>query len=283
MGLRCGSSVRCRQPRLEEESALGTNKRVRFFVHVGEQHSQLIAISESPKGDLIITQRPNGTLEVPDFEGATIKTQRYTVHVSPNSTGHILNSRCELQSGDYLRNVSFVSCEHNPLLAILFTRRWPIMRREGFRVPDAQHIDARQVAAYDEDRNNLLTHVVISQVGLGPQICRMYGGCMHSFREFDVAVIPRYIWFPSSSKGDTITPSSSDLEISGDFGRGRLGQIQALGIEELARVMLELEQPLLLRLRERIAAQINLNLMDPKNREVAINRIGKLQIYRLPL
>ena len=106
---------------------------------------------------------------------------------------------------------------------------------------------------------------------------------MHSFREFDVAVIPRYIWFPSLSKGDTITPSSSDLEINGDFGRGRLGQIQALGIEELARVMLELEQPLLLRLRERIAAQINLNLMDPKDREVAINRIGKLQIYRLPL
>lgn len=257
--------------------------RVRFSIKVGDQQSQLVAVTELPSGDLIITQRPNGSIEVANFQGSAILRQRYTVHVSPNSSGHLLNSRLELASGDYLRTASFVNCATGPLIAVLFSRRWPIMRREGFVVPLDPGNTIYQVADYDEERNNLLTHIVVTQLGLGTKICQIYGGSSHSFSKFDVAVIPRFIWFPSSSKGDAVTPTSADLEISGDLGRGRLGEIETLQIEELSRVFLELEDPLLNRLRERISMQVRLEKMPQAIRTATENRLAGLRAYRLPL
>ena len=256
---------------------MGKKSKVRFYVRVRANeeapahNALLVSVRQLSSGDLIVVAKANRFMEFLELpENIPLLEHRYTVHVSPNSSGNTLTNTFLMEGGpEIIRNVSFVACDGQPLITVLFSYRWPTLSHEHFRMNAKANDTLHKIADFSDFHNTLITHVIVTSKGEAAQISRLTGGSSHSFSHFDILVVPTFINVLPIEQGDAAFYLSSSTQIGDNKGHSQIEALQTLLPSAVPTELSKLSATL----RDKMAGRIiKIVAHDPEALKIVLSR-----------
>lgn len=179
---------------------------VRFYARLSTFNAELFSVRERTGGDLMIKHRPIFYERAPFayFDQDPVITEYYSVHLSPNSTGHVITHTKEMKVDGERRTSWFVECgEGQPLLTLLYSRRHTSLIEQLFKCPINTRDTRVRVAEFDVGKSSLVTHVFVGTrdgIDLGA-LGLPWDVVTHRFRRFEIHVVRGFFPYPSLEMG----------------------------------------------------------------------------------
>ena len=182
--------------------------KTRVRVEANGFTTELFSIMALKTGDLLLIQKGvAGIGDVPGVETQTVREVRTTIHVSPNSPGHTINSHFFLQNGDEHLRTAIIFRHEGKLL-------WPIIGERmcgvGSDGPNLRHRPSDTIVnlpSFDQKRSSLAWIAVLtdSPPNLPMRNGMLFGGHAILFHSFTIIVFFSYMWAPVNERGHSIT------------------------------------------------------------------------------
>lgn len=181
--------------------------KTRFTVKAGGQLAELFSVFERKDGDLIISIKRNGFAEAATEPFPAIRQQRFSVHRSPDSTGHTVTFTLELADGTRQRGHRVVEGKGAEFRVLLASQRPAKLDDPVFRAACRDGDAVLSLAEFEPRHNTLIFHVFVGGPGALDPLNNQRGWNMQiaRFGHFDVAAEWSFIPLPSLGQGDSMT------------------------------------------------------------------------------
>lgn len=203
------------------------DRKTRFTVTAAGHTAELFSVFERKDGDLVVSVKRNGFSEQAVEPFPKILEQRYSVHVSPDSTGHTITFTLRLADGSTKRGHRVVEGSGSTFRSLLASGRPARLDDPIFRAAPRPGDTVLQLVEFEPAQNNLIYHVFVGGRGALDPLRNQAGWNIEiaSFEVFDVAIEWSFIPLPSLPQGDSWTlleaPREGPFEPAGVYDQKR--------------------------------------------------------------
>ncbi|WP_156527168.1 hypothetical protein [Bradyrhizobium sp.] len=191
-------------------------ERIRFTSEVGGHQRNLFSVSERANGDLLIFFGYAGRYGY-EPTNSEILTQKYSVHVSPNSHEFCtLKHTLWLTDGTKVTTSALTDAPKKGGFSFIFSRRPPDLANEKYLIPENNNDRRVQLACPMGINLSLVYSVIVAaadaQFGPQPGVSVIEFG----FAKFKLIILYQHITLPPHHRGDLLHTLTAPPEIGDD-------------------------------------------------------------------
>ncbi|GGI23801.1 hypothetical protein [Bradyrhizobium guangdongense] len=190
-------------------------ERTEFVVEVNGRDRSLFSVAERPNGDLLIFFEHAERFGY-DACGSEIRTQKYSVHVSPNSAEFsTLKQTLLLQDDTETTTSALTDAPKKGGFFVVFSRRPPDLASDRYLSNDDKHTKIR-LGGSGVDANLALVYCVAiggAKSSFGPK--PNMGVIEYKFANFTLVVLSHYLTLPPHRNGDLLHVMTAPPQLGG--------------------------------------------------------------------
>jgi len=195
---------------------MGSKPKTRFVVEFDGALRELLSVRELPDRSLVVLSRfEQWAVDLESGEETLRESERYSVHMSPQSTGTTLKRTVTLADGRAITSVYFVKDSKNSLLSHLYTKACPILsNRYDLRIREKDALV--KIGAFS--RGDFTTFIFTVLVGDATRTfpnLRDHSLVTFAFGHFEIAIYSSYLNLPATDNSVTITGATAPKRVNG--------------------------------------------------------------------